>query len=106
MREAATCCHLWRLRTMTTPGHRSAMASTSDSWAPCAPGMLRTAFLTFLQVACGRHPCSSAPPPFRGSKTRKFHLYMWHMRQGTQVPVYSLLSNCGRTRGHIYLDVS
>jgi len=28
------------------------MASTSDKWVSSAPGMLRTAFLTFLHVAC------------------------------------------------------
>ncbi len=44
--------YLLRLRTMTTLGHRSAMASTSDSWVLSAPGMLRTALRTFLQVAC------------------------------------------------------
>ncbi len=32
------------------------MASTSDSWALSAPGMLRTALRTFLQVACKSQP--------------------------------------------------
>ena len=75
--------YLWRFRTMTTPGHRSAMASTSDSCAPCAPGMLRTAFLTFLHVACRRHSCSGTARPRSGCPRQACHVHTCQRYAGT-----------------------